>query len=280
MAEAIIGDLKIFYTDQGSGYPVVLTHGLGSDHTVWAYQTPEFSKRYRLITWDCRGHGRTEVTEHGYTMDQFVADLYGLLELLGIERAHIGGLSMGGWISWSFALAHPDMVSALVLSNAAGFKKGLTKDQAEQGRQMMLASADISESQGRGGVLLETTLGLMFSKGFLDRDTKTVEMVKERLCKDPGVGYARTIRGLFDDDSQDDLDEIEERLGTIEAPALVIAGDEDRLTPLVTQLALKEAISKAGIEILTSAGHVTNMEQSDEWNRLALNFLSSVDSGL
>ena len=88
---------------------------------MWTGQVPAFKEKYRLVVWDVRGHGRSEVTEDGYQIEQFVDDQYQLMRHLGIERAHIGGLSMGGWIAWSFALAHPEATASLILSDSAGY---------------------------------------------------------------------------------------------------------------------------------------------------------------
>ncbi len=271
-----INGAKIFYTDQGSGAPLVLTHGLGSDHTMWALQLPEFNKHYRVITWDVRGHGRSEVTDEGYSLAQFVDDLSGLLGYLGIEKAHIGGLSMGGWISWSFALAHPEMTCSLVLSNAAGLQTGIPEEQFDQGRKMMATSADIAEKDGRGGILLEATIKLMFCEDFIQANPEMIELVRERLKGSSGVGFARTVRGIFQNNKYGDDPAIVQGLAGILVPALVLAGDKDVLTPLSTQVGLSEAIPGSRLEVFENAGHVTNMEQPEKWNKLALDFLAAV----
>lgn len=272
-----INGAEFFYTDQGSGYPVVFTHGLGGDHTMWARQMPVFARRYRLICWDVRGHGRSEVTEGGYSIEQFVKDLHDLLMTLEIGRAHFSGLSMGGLISWNFTLTYPKKVNALVLSNSAGILSGVSAEQVESSRSIFAASASIAEKEGRGGILLENTLKLMFSRHFMEREPLAVQVVRNKLKDDPGLGYARTIKGLFMDWGKTPQDQIEKRLNKITAPTLVLAGDEDQLTPLSTQQGLAGAIPGAKLHVFEETGHVSNLERAEEWNKVALDFLDSVE---
>lgn len=276
MPEAKINGAEIYYQDQGEGFPIVFTHGLGGDHTNWVAQVQEFCKKYRVITWDVRGHGRSEVTGDGYSIDRFVEDLHGLLCLLGVERAHVAGLSMGGWISWVYALAHPENTAALVLSDSAGMQAGMTAEQMKQKRDMFLLSADIAEKEGRAG-LADTSVSLMFSPEFIQNSPEAVEVVKKRISADPGIGYARTIKNIFAPFWDTPHEEINAMLSAIKAPCLIVCGDKDQLTPLPTQQALHKAIPGSRLEVIPGAGHVPTIEAAGTWNRLVMDFLEQVE---
>ena len=275
MPEAKINGARIYYQEHGRGFPLILAHGLGGDHAMWLAQVPVFKTKYRVVLWDCRGHGRSEVTAEGYSIEQFVEDQYALLGQLGIQRAHIGGLSMGGWIAWSFALAHPEATASLVLSDSAGIQTGMSEAAQEQTKKLFEASAAISEKKGRGPIL-ENTLALMFSAKFLQEKPELVALVRKQILADPGLGYARAIRGLFANWDQSAAEGVQDRLARISVPALILAGDLDVLTPLPTQQALQRAIPHSRLEVIPGSGHVPCIEQPELWNRLVLEFLAGV----
>jgi pimeloyl-ACP methyl ester carboxylesterase len=129
MARADVNGIEIDYQDTGRGRPIVLTHGHLSSRTAWDGQHRALADRYRVISWDTRGHGQTVSPDDPaqYSLPLTVADVRALLGHLGIERAVIGGLSLGGYISLAFALAHPEMVEALVICDSG---PGYRNDQA------------------------------------------------------------------------------------------------------------------------------------------------------
>ncbi|HUT55705.1 MAG TPA: alpha/beta fold hydrolase [bacterium] len=277
MAEVKLNGARIFYEVHGNhgSFPLVLTHGLGSDHTMWLGQVGAFKDRYRVVLWDVRGHGRSEVTADGYSLDRFIDDLRGLLEHLGIERAHIAGLSMGGWISFEFALKYPGLTAGLVLSDSGGIKAGMTEVQLGQGRTLFEVSAHVALQHGRA-VMADNTINLMFSPEFIRQSPDIVELTRRRLMQDPGIGFARTIQGILIDYWNEPAADVMRRLGSITAPTLVIAGDLDLITPLPTQQALHRAIPGSRFEIIHGSGHVPPLEQPAAWNRLVREFLEGV----
>lgn len=274
MPEATLNGAKFYYQDHGSGFPVVFTHGLGGDHSMWMMQIPAFKNKYRVVVWDCRGHGRSEVSETGYSIDGFVEDLYALIRHLGIDKAHFVGLSMGGWITWSFALKYPEICKTITLSDSAGFNIDENSDQVTEKRKMFEASAAISEKYGRER-LADMTIALMFAKEFIETRPEIVNLVKERIKSDPGIGYARTIRGMFIEYWESSPESVKQRLGTIKIPTLVLVGDKDQLTPVPTQQGLHEAIPGSGFEIIPGAGHVPSIEKPELWNKLVMKFLEN-----
>jgi 3-oxoadipate enol-lactonase len=275
MPDAQLNGIKIHYEDNGSGFPMVFTHGIGADSTMWINQIPVFSKNYRTIAWDIRGHGQSETPDSGYSIEQFTEDLHSLICRLEIDRAHIVGLSMGGWISWSYALAHPEKCSSLTLSDSAGIMSGYTPRQFEKIKEMMGAAAHVAEKYGMAR-FTDTVMSMLFSKNFIDQNPRTIELIKERVCQAQAKGFAESVRGLFvrlvDEYSEAYL----ERLKGINVPALIIAGDQDVLTPLFTQKAIHESIPGSRLEVMAGCGHVPCIERPKEWNTVVMEFLDGI----
>ncbi|MEE8470206.1 MAG: alpha/beta hydrolase [Dehalococcoidia bacterium] len=116
MPTARIGDINVYYETYGEGQPLLLIAGLGADLTGWILQIPEFSRKYRVIVFDSRGSGRTDAPDMPYSIEMLADDTAGLLDALGVEKAHILGLSMGGCIAQELALKYPQRVKGLILA--------------------------------------------------------------------------------------------------------------------------------------------------------------------
>ena len=141
---AVFGNEQIYYESTGSGDAVVLSHGAGGSHAIWMHQTPVLAERYRVITWDQRGWGRsTDTAGRAGDPNTAVEDLGRLLDHLGIDRAHVIGQSMGGWVVAGFALRHPERTLSLTLANTYG---GLTTEAMDE----FMTTDKIQERQSRG----------------------------------------------------------------------------------------------------------------------------------
>ncbi|HYR96314.1 MAG TPA: alpha/beta hydrolase [Candidatus Binatus sp.] len=116
MSVAKVDSIDLYYEEHGSGDPLLLIMGLAADSTAWMFQVPDFAKRYRTIVFDNRGVGRSSKPPGPYTIHQMADDAAALLETLGVQRAHVVGVSMGGMIAQELALRHPARVRGLVLS--------------------------------------------------------------------------------------------------------------------------------------------------------------------
>ncbi len=273
MPKISVNGASLHYEEFGRGFPIVFTHGLGLDKSMWLNQVPIFAARYRVITWDIRGHGCSEVTEDGYSISQLVEDLEELLFLLGVEKAYIVGLSLGGWISWKFAAKNPHKTEALILSDSAGYLKGMTQTELDEKKQIFDAGAEICEKHGRVP-LADPTIDLMFSKEFIENNDHIVNALKSLIEKDPGLGYARTIKQALGDYWGPPGEDVEKELASIKAPTMILAGDLDVITPLVTQQAINKQIKGSRLEVLKGAGHLACMEQPEIWNSLVLEFFN------
>lgn len=276
MPEALINGARIYYQEHGKGSPLVLSHGLGADHTMWLLQARELRDRFRVVLWDFRGHGRSEITEAGYSLEMFVSDLRGLLRYLGIEEAHIGGLSLGGLVAWSFAIAFPEMTRSLVISDSAGLLEGMSEKEKEDKKKLFETSAAVAKKSGRSE-MADATISLMFSEEFIKSRPDLVDQVKSGIMADPGPGYARTIEHLLLKFWKRPADDIKNELAGISVPCLILAGELDQLTPLPTQQALHRFIPGSQFILIKGAGHVPNLEKPEEWNRAVLEFLLSLE---
>lgn len=150
-------DIQLFFTSTGSDFPLVLLHGNGESHEYFEHQIAYFSRQYRVIAVDTRGHGRSPRGTAPFSISQFAEDLYDFLREQGIERAHILGFSDGGNIALEFALAHPEMVAKLILNGANLYPEGVGSqalEAMEADYRAALSRADISESARREADLL------------------------------------------------------------------------------------------------------------------------------
>jgi len=164
MATARVNGIEIDYEDTGRGRPLLLTHGHMSSRSAWRAQHEALGDRYRVISWDLRGHGRTVSPDDPaqYSLDLTVADVRALLGHLGIDRAVIGGLSLGGYVSLAFTLAHPEMVDALVVCDSG---PGYRND-AARARWNARAFARAAELEAeRRTALAHATRGILAQEG-------------------------------------------------------------------------------------------------------------------
>ena len=266
--------VEIYYQVTGEGYPLVMAHEFAGDITSWEPQVNYFSRRYQVITYCHRGYPPSEVPDdpEAYSQDLQVEDLARLLRHLGIEQAHIGGLSMGGTLTVGFAIAHPEMCRSLVIASAgAGSDSG--------GRERLVASwQSLSESM--------TTEGM---EKFADGYARGAERL-QFLRKDP-MGWAKFHAGLAAHSAQGSsltfrgvqmkrktIYQLEKELRQIRIPTLVMIGDED--TPCVEPaIFMKRNIPGAGLAVFPQAGHTINLEEPDLYNWTVSDFLTAVEAG-
>ncbi len=266
--------VEIYYQVAGEGYPIVLAHEFAGDITSWEPQVNYFSRRYQVITYCHRGYPPSEVPDdsEAYSQDIQVEDLRRLLQHLGIEQAHIGGLSMGGTLTIGFAIAHPEMCRSLVVASA-----GAGSDPGD--RERLVASWQaLSESMVSEGM-----------EKFADNYARGAER-QQFLRKDP-VGWAKFHAGLAAHSAQGSsltfrgvqmkrktILQLEKELQQIKIPTLVMIGDED--TPCVdAAIFMKRNIPSCGLSVFPQAGHTINLEEPDLYNRTVSDFLIAVEAG-
>ena len=241
---------RVHGTDSGWP-PVLLSHGYAASADMWRPNVDVLAADRQVITWDIRGHGASDSPEDlgRYTEESSVADMAAILDAAGVERAVVGGLSLGGYLSLAFYLRHPERVTALMLFDTGpGFRKSEPR-------------AAWNETAERYAVSLETR-GLA---GF--RDRPEVAMAEHR----GAAGLAMAARGIL---TQHD-DRVITSLTSVDVPTLVLAGTLDApFLPALDYMAAR--IPKSTKVVIEGAGHAANIDRPDEFNRAVIAFLQTL----
>ncbi|HYB40825.1 MAG TPA: alpha/beta hydrolase [Candidatus Methylomirabilis sp.] len=274
MPMAPVNGIKLYYEETGTGTPLVFVHEFAGDSRSWHLQMRFFARRYRCIAFNARGFPPSDVPDDraAYSQQHAVDDIKGLLDHLGIARAHICGLSMGGYATLIFGLSYPER--ALSLTVAGCGYGSVSADRGAFHRDAELVARRFDE-EGMAKV------AEMYSKGparvqFEDKDPIGWREFHEQLAGGSAKGHAMTLRGVqLTRPSVFDLEKPMERL---EVPTLVITGDEDEQC-LEPGLFMKRKIPTAGLLVLPKAGHTINLEEPEAFNRAVLDFLTAVDAG-
>lgn len=259
--EATIYGLKIHYVEAGSGEAVILLHGLGGNATNWAFNIPALAQKYRVIVPDQIGFGRSDKPFINYRIATYVDFLDALYKELKIERATLVGNSMGGWIAAAYTLAHPEKVEKIVLVDAAGFAPPADFD------AKTLSFLNPSTREG-----MKQLATLVFSnKQLFTTDAAIDLMLTQRMTA--GDGY--TIQSMIESIARRE-DMLDNRLGGIKKPTLLIWGRDDGLVPLADSgERFKREIAGAQLLVIDGAGHAPQVEKATEFNAALLKFLTT-----
>ena len=239
--------VDLAYTVDGSAdAPVVLlSNSLGATRAMWDPQVPALAERYRVVTYDTRGHGESPVPEGPYTLDDLVDDAVALLDEVGAPRAHVVGLSLGGMTAMRLAAREPGRVHRLAL---------LCTSSLLGQRSTWVERAATARTQGTGE-LAPTVVGRWFTPGFAAAHPDLVARMQAMIAGTPDEGYAGCCEAIADMDLRADL-------ASISAPTLVIAGEDDPATPPEHLRAIADGIDGAELLTLRPAAHLANVEQA------------------
>jgi 3-oxoadipate enol-lactonase len=244
------------------GAPVVtFSHSLAASLEMWEPQVAAIAGRYRVLRYDTRGHGGSEVAPGPYTLEMLADDVLGLLDALGVERTHFVGLSMGGMIAQAVALKRPAVLASLVLADTA------CRIPPESG-PLWNARIAMAESQGMAA-LAEGTIERWFTRPFIERAPEVVDRLRMLIRTTPPQGFAgcgQAIRAL----------DYADRLPEIRTPTMIIVGQEDLGTPVAASELMHAAIAGSKLVVLPSAAHLSNVEQAEKFNHALLGFLTGV----
>lgn len=243
--------VNIYYEIHGSGPTVLLTHGYSATAEMWKSNIAALAPRYRLILWDMRGHGQTDSPGDpaAYSEEATVADMAALLDVYSVEQAVIGGLSLGGYMSLAFHLAHPKRVKALMLLDTG---PGYKRDDPRGGWNKR-AEATAREYETKGLAALGRSAEVLASN--------------HRSAQ----GLAHAARGML---AQRDARVINS-LDSIKVPTLVLVGAKDEPFLAATDY-MASKIPGATKIVIPNAGHAANIDQPEAFNRAALAFLERV----
>jgi pimeloyl-ACP methyl ester carboxylesterase len=259
MPDVCVGEVDLYYELidcsepwRSGNPPAVLLHGLGTDRRIWLYQIPALCPRLPVIAVDLRGHGRSTAPAADWSIADMARDVVRLLRHLGAEKAHLIGLSMGGMVAQQFALDFPFATASLVLADTAS---RVDAQRARESLQFIAAHSmrDIATAR----------ITTAFSEVV---DPIMRGHVIEQVALNDKARYERAARAVFSFD-------VHARLHEIAAPTLVVAGEADRTFPLEWMTALADGIRGARLVRLAGAGHISNMERPQEFNRAVIDFL-------
>ena len=265
---------RLYVADAGAGTPVVFVHEFGDDYRSWAPQLATLARRHRCVAFNARGYPPSDVPDDParYSQAQAVADILALLDHLGVERAHIVGCSMGGFAALHFGLDHPGRTLSVT---AIGAGYGAEREHETYFRETSLRVAENFEQLG--AERFAETYGSGASRvQFQAKDPTGWRRFVARLAEHSSRGSALTMRGV--QARRPSLYDMEARFRAMQAPALVIVGDEDDHC-LQPALYLKRTIPACGLCVLPKTGHAANLEEPDLVNRVLGDFLALVDAG-
>ncbi len=279
MSMCTVGGIDLYYEEHGSGFPLLLIMGLAADSQAWMFQVPDLAPHYRVISFDNRGVGRSSKPAGPYTIAGMADDAAGLLHALGVERAHVVGVSMGGMIAQELVLRHPARVRGLVL--------GCTypEPDAEIHRTREQSITDLGGSFGTDGevqldfakidpmTVFQSLMPRVFTPAFLMSDLPTLMQLFGGALQ-----WGISMDAIFAQAGAAMAHRTSDRLPQITAPTLVITGDADLLIPPSNSDILARAIPNARLVKIPGGSHGFNFETPKLFNQEVLAFLRDVDS--
>lgn len=260
---ALIGGGEIAYETRGQGETVLLLHAFPLGMALWDAQAEALAARHRVVRFDARGFGASPPGDGPLTMERIADDAAALLDHLGLSRAAVCGLSMGGYAALAMVRRHADRLRALVLCDT---RQGA--DAAEARRQR----AELAEKVLREGssAAAEATVPKLLGKTTHEQRPEVVARVRRIIEGNPPRGIANALYGLAGRaDSSATLREVR-------VPTLVICGEEDALTPVAEAEALRDGIAGSRLEVIPRAGHLSCIEDPARFNSALEPFLAAL----
>jgi 3-oxoadipate enol-lactonase len=245
--------------DGPQGAPVVmLSNSLMSTHVMWDPQIAALTERFRVLRYDTRGHGESEVTPGPYSIEQLADDAAGLIEATGVGAVHFVGLSMGGMIGQQLAVRHPRRVLSLSLCDTASEMPP---------RSMWEARFETARSQGVSA-LVDSTIQRWFVKSFIEREPEAIAWVRKMILQTTPEGYIACASAVRDM-SQTHI------LRQIRVPTQVIVGRDDPACTLAASEVLHREIEGSTLHVIDDAAHLANIEKPQEFTGLLVDFISA-----
>ncbi len=262
---AYLNQEPFHYFERGpaSGLPVVLLHGFPFDHTMWKPQLEALGKNYRAVAYDLRGHGESYIGDGQFTIEGHVDDLIGMLDQLRITKCVIVGLSMGGYVTLRALERNPERFLAAVLCD--------TRSEADGNEGKLKRFAAVANVKKSGSI--------EFAKGFVQAvfapESRTakpevihhIQSVIERTSPLSIAGTQLALAARTDTTPS---------LPKIAVPVLIMVGEHDITTPPAASQAMHAAIPGSELHIISRAAHMSNLENTDEFNKHLLTFLGRV----
>jgi pimeloyl-ACP methyl ester carboxylesterase len=261
MPKQRIRDIDLYYEIVGQGEPILFLHGLGSSTRDWEYQIEFFSKHYKVVTLDVRGHGRSDKPSGPYSIPLFAKDTAELIEALGIESTHVVGISMGGMIAFQLAVSTPSLVKSMVIVNAAPeFVIRSIKERLQLYQRQFIVR-----------LLSMRKMGEVISQRLFPKlgQEELRELFVERWAENDPKAYLASMQAIVGWS-------VTEHLGSIKCPVLVLAADED-YTPVALKEAYVAKMVDAELKVIKDSRHATPVEHPEKFNEAVMAFLSKQD---
>jgi len=266
MPKLKVNDVEIYYQVHGKGDPFVLIMGLRRNAEWWYGQIPALSKHFKILVFDNRGAGRTDKPKMDYSIRLFADDTAELMKSLNIKRAHVLGVSMGGYIAQELAINYPGMVRSLVLGcTSAGGERALLM--SPERMKKFTANEGLTPEQ-----ILQKDMDIYFSDKFIkDHPVKIKEFIEISLrYYQPPDAFERQFAACLKHDTIN-------RLNRVHVPTLIISGDDDPLVPPENSRILRELMPHAELKYFHGCRHCFFIEEADQFNQRVLSFLKSCE---
>ena len=266
--------VRLHFEETGTGTPIVFVHEFADDYRGYEGQLRYFARRYRCIAYNARGYPPSDVPDDParYSQDRARDDIRAVLDGLAIAKAHIVGISMGGFATLHFGLAYPDRALSLVV---AGCGYGAEPGKRQQFHDETAKTIALIEGQGMGEA------SKVYSQGpsrvqFQNKDPRGWAEFAAHLAEHSTLGSALTMRGV--QARRTSLWDLTDRMARLDAPTLIMTGDEDHPC-LEPGILMKRTIPTSALVVFPNTGHAVNLEEPDLFNRTCADFFHQVESG-
>lgn len=266
MPEAHVNGISLYYEETGRGRPLIWLHGFACGLRMWDPQVAALAGQYRVITYDVRGHGASDVPESpdAYSQPTSVQDLLELLHHCGISRAVVAGLSMGGNIALNFALSHSDLVDGLIVCDT-----GAGSDSPAEWADQCEAWAELLERDGTEAFADVAVAHPVFAV-YASQGPDRARLMRSLVTTHRARGLAHTLRRVLA--RRPTIYALEAQLRRLQVPTLLIVGERDELC-LKTHTFMREAIPASEHVLIKGVGHMTNLEDPTTFNAVVEQFL-------
>ncbi|HWK47766.1 MAG TPA: alpha/beta fold hydrolase [Stellaceae bacterium] len=266
--------VQLYYEETGRGAPLIFVHEFAGDHRSWELQMQHFGRRYRAITYAARGYPPSDVpaSPSSHSQHRAADDILAVLDHLGIDRAHVCGLSMGGFATLHFGFRHPSRALSLCVAGCGYGAEPEMRDQFRAEADAVVASlradgmAAFAERYAHGPTRVQ----------FEAKDPRGFAVFKQALAEHSALGAANTQLGCQKE--RPSLYHLQDEMAALTVPTLILTGDED--WPCLTPgLLMKRTIPSAALAVMPNCGHTINLEAPDLFNSIVGDFLAQVDAG-
>ena len=267
-------NVKLYYEEAGTGSPILFCHEFAGDYRNWEPQMRFLSRRHRCITYSARGYKPSDVPKDwkDYSYKHSSSDAVAVLDHLKVDKAHVVGLSMGGYTVIQVGLDYPDRALSIT---AAGAGSGSERAHTEEFRKHSKMMAD--EFIAKGAPEVVRTYGLSPARiPFQVKDPRGFDEFNRMFSEHDGLGSSNTMRGFQAE--RPSIYDFEDRLRKLAAPMLIVVGDEDEPC-LEPSFLLKQWMPTAGLVVMPRTGHVVNQEEPALFNEAVADFIARVEAG-